>query len=303
MILKKISSKDLNLSSNELEKSFNTEAVRIPQRDDFKARLFAFYFKNIKTKCMKFKPIGVSFDEERIPDWKVFLVLMDYSDNNKEKYAERTNKNKIFEVDHKLVKVCYPEKNLNIVFAIVLNFDKSCLDYVNLSSSVDLLSENSTEDTIKFKNFQNSLMDKDSSLSENFINGFDNINSPNPPLSFLEKSQNVSEKISSYKANFNDNRVKEQKENGKTFGLDSLVSKFSVEELNKIKSLIKFAKKNKIMDDIYKKKGEMSLSDLANAKSYPPLHIFNNDNKIIDMNSADARFINIIGNNSLIFII
>lgn len=260
----------MSFSSNELEKSFNNANEnnnannKITQKDDFTARIFSFIFRNIKTKSLQFKPIGVSLDEEKIPSWKVFLVLMDY-------IKDSSIQNRNFS-DNKLLKICFPENDEKNLFAIVVNFDKSCLDYVNYANSVNLLSDEQNQQANKLRQYQNLLLNKNllNSLSANKDSSSEAISGLGKLGSFIEKSQNI---IDNPKDNFiktedeQYTKTESSEDTGKSIAIDSLVSKFSVEELNKIKSLIKFAKKNKVMDDIYNRKGEVNLNDLAAIKN------------------------------------
>jgi hypothetical protein len=64
----------------------------------------------------------------------------------------------------------------------------------------------------------------------------------------------------------------------KTYTMDNLAHKFSMEDLTKIKSLIKFAKINNIMDDVYSHKGDIKIEDLIHkkGKETQTAFIFNN---------------------------
>ena len=95
LILKKIKPNDLNISTSELEKNDNNEKL-ISIKDNFKARFFAFLYKNINTKSLLFKPIGLKLDDEKIPEWNIFLVLM-------QSFSKENDFNK------KLIKVCLPK--------------------------------------------------------------------------------------------------------------------------------------------------------------------------------------------------
>ncbi len=311
LILKKIKSSDLNFSSNESENSFNyvsdqdNNTTKINHKDEFKARIFAFIFKNVKSKSLQYKPIGVNIDEEKIPNWKTFLVLMDYikdSINHSNLTSEKKIDTKNFS-DHKLLKVCFPENDKKNFFAIIINFDKSCLDFINFAESVNLLSDEETTQMDRIRKYQNFLLDSNlrkSLYDENKIYDKDNDNKhSNYAGSFIEKSQdivnnnNVNDNIQVIEDN--EKSVNDGKKEGKAIGFETLVPKFSVEELNKIKSLIKFAKKNKIMDHIYEKKGDLSLNDL--------LYTNNSTNTQISL-EKDIQKINILSKlNFYIFII
>lgn len=299
LILKKINSSDINFSSNELEKSFNDSNdnnnanPKICQKDDFMARIFSFIYKNIKTKRLQFKPIGVSLDEEKIPNWRIFLVLMDYIKDDSIENNDKLDRNSS---KHKLLKVCFPENNDKNVFVIVVNFDKSCLDYVNYANSVNLLSDEQNEKANKLRQYQNYLLNNN--LLQNLSSNKDSLQSKDNYRnsgSFIEKSQNI---IENTKENYSKQeemqfKTDNGKEGGKAIAIDTLMSKFSVEELNKIKSLIKFAKKNKIMDDIYNKNGEINLNDLAAIKNPNQIQILNNRNSK-NLNNFFLIFIKLI---------
>lgn len=280
LILKKIELSDLNLQTNEFQKGLNSlnesNSSKIGKKDDFKARIYAFIFKNIKTKKLQFTPVGVNYDEESIPNWKIFLVLMDYIKDNSIASTEKSNIENGTS-DHKLLKVCFPDDDSKNVFAIVVNFDKSCLEYVNFANSALLLANEENPLMNGFKVYKKHLINENKQLKKKNFNNNQNIRAAgNKHGSFIEKSQNIVEDdMNNSQENTNSNlendRLKnkniKEKESGKTISFDNLVNKFSVEELNKIKSLIKFAKKNKIMQDIYNKKGDINISDLVKAKN------------------------------------
>jgi len=72
-------------------------------------------------------------------------------------------------------------------------------------------------------------------------------------MSFLEKSSSTSTTNTGTEAKF--------------YSLNSIADRFSVEELDKIKSIIKFAKKNKIIDKIYSSKGDVLIDNLIKTSS------------------------------------
>ena len=263
LILKKIKPNDLNISTSELEKNDNNEKL-ISIKDNFKARFFAFLYKNIKTKSLLFKPIGLKLDDEKIPEWNIFLVLM-------QSFSKENDFNK------KLIKVCLPkDKEDDYNFAVILPFDKNCLEYVNFANSNDLFSEKKNDQSLRLNNYQNNLLNKNINVQYSYVENKENLNNKG---SFIEKSQNVGENNSTEKSK---NDKSKNKKIEKLIGIESLVTKFSVEELNKIKSLIKFAKKNKVMDNIYQKKGDINLVDLINQK--------NSKNVIMNMKPINCKY-------------
>lgn len=268
------------MPSNEIDISFNS-GNRISKKDEFKARFFSFAFKNINANKMIFKPIGVSLDEEKIDDWRVFIVLMDYVNNLMNTSIDDINNNGV-NSQHKLLKVCFPERDLDFVFAIVINFVQSCQDYISYLNSIQLLSENLSRESDNVTKSQQGMIN--ASLLQN-------IKDTKKTFSFLEKSQNVYEKISNPDKKYSIIHENFIKDKNKEISIDVLAAKFSLDELNKIKSLIKFAKKNKIMDDINKNKGEMSLIELTNSKNIGMiLH------KECNNTFSDIKLIKTIGN-------
>jgi len=282
LILKKIELSDLNLQTNEFQKGLNSlnesNSSKIAKKDDFKARIYAFIFKNIKTKKLQFTPVGVNFDEESIPNWKIFLVLMDYIKDSSLPSSSNNNIDKV-PSEHKLLKVCFPDDDGKNIFAIVVNFDKSCLEYVNFANSFFLLSNEENQQMNGFKVYKKHLINENNlqqQTNKRFINNRNSKVTGNKHGSFIEKSQNIIEddtnnNLENTNSNLENNQLNKksikEKESGKPISFDNLVNKFTVEELNKIKSLIKFAKKNKIMQDIYVKKGDINIHDLVKARS------------------------------------
>jgi hypothetical protein len=87
------------------------------------------------------------------------------------------------------------------------------------------------------------------------------------------------------------------------YSIESLADKFSVEELVKIKSLIKFAKRNKVIDKIYDKGGDVDIAELFEKPE--PQKVNNTDEidelkKIIStQNDKINKLIDIVGNNTI----
>jgi hypothetical protein len=85
------------------------------------------------------------------------------------------------------------------------------------------------------------------------------------------------------------------------YSIDALAEKFSVEELVKIKSLIKFAKRNKVIDKIYEKGGDVDINDIIekpkvvdNKKEIDELK-----NVIKTQNDKIGKLIDLVNNNTL----
>ena len=94
------------------------------------------------------------------------------------------------------------------------------------------------------------------------------------PESFIEKNFETASLLMKTKNDFiNDTPTKPRPKPVKFFSLDSLSQKFSIDELNKIKSLIKFAKTNQILEKIYEKNGDITLNDLLDKENM----LFNSD--------------------------
>jgi hypothetical protein len=245
MIIKQLTEDDLTFGKMQNENNF----------DEFKARVFAYLYKNKTSKTAKYVPIGVNKDEEKVKGWRVYLTLMNSLAGDK----------------HKLIKVCFPEDDPKGNFALVLNkFDESCQGIVQKieekkvlalinTSNTDINSNfnsngNLSETTEKLRKMQSQILDS------TIRNRLKNTLTPTPAAnSFLEKSSTTSTK--------------------KSFSMEALAEKFSLEELSKIKALIKFGKDNKIIDEIYKNKGNLKLNELVNI-------INNNNDTLID--SSDS---------------
>jgi hypothetical protein len=208
--------------------------------DEFKARIFTYFYKNKQQNLSEYKPLGVNIDEETIKGWKVYLILMS---------STKMNEN------HKLLKVCFPENDSKINFSFVISFDNSCQDLVkNINDNKILEGENDSSTTAELHSMQNRFV-------ENTINKkIENsalFKIKNQQNSFIEKSSEI-----------NSNQQK-------SFSIDNLAKKFSIEELTKIKALIKFAKQNKILDKIYSKNGEVKIEELVGM----PINNLSNINK------------------------
>ena len=85
--------------------------------------------------------------------------------------------------------------------------------------------------------------------------------------SFIEKSAESSE----ISEEVTDSEQQDQESESTTkppfFSIDSLAERFSVNELKKIKSLIQFAKNNKILDKIYEKAGKVKMEAIYSPNS------------------------------------
>lgn len=77
------------------------------------------------------------------------------------------------------------------------------------------------------------------------------------------------------KGSFIEKSAKVGKNEKTSFSLDSLAEKFSIDELKKIKSLIKFAKNNKILDLIYEKSGDVKMDKFLNQTATNPMPLNN----------------------------
>lgn len=181
-----------------------------------------------------FNPFGVSKDTEIIrinndnnsieSDWKPYIVLM-----SKQGFENR------------LTKICYSESVQSIFIRV--KFDEECSDVISI------LEENHIINHLKAK--KNDKENQVTEIDKKISNSTDtaNLNS-----SFLEKSL-ITSTVSTINASSSGNK-------SGAYSMSSLASKFSVDELNKIKSIIKFAKKNKITDKIYNIKGNITLEEL-----------------------------------------
>ena len=99
-----LNDKDLKLSENEDQHNY-MEIKDTPNKK--RARLFAIRWASTYQKSLNFKPFHVKASEEKVPNWKNYLVLLTGIKDN-----------------YLLKKVCYSTENLN--FAIVLDSNQSC---------------------------------------------------------------------------------------------------------------------------------------------------------------------------------
>ena len=89
------------------------------------------------------------------------------------------------------------------------------------------------------------------------------------------------------------------------YSIESLAEKFSVDELVKIKSLIKFAKRNKVIDKIYEKGGDVDIAEIFEKPQPPPVQV--DDRKEIDelkqfiklQNEKINKLIDMVNNNTI----
>jgi len=103
--------RDIRLFENE-DRNTYLELKDTPNKK--RARAFADKWAATNQKSMNFKPFHVKASEEKVPNWKNYLVLLT---------GQRD--------DYLLKKVCYSTENLN--FGIVLDSNQSCKNEVHLS--------------------------------------------------------------------------------------------------------------------------------------------------------------------------
>jgi hypothetical protein len=239
--------------------------------DEFKARIFSYVYKNFKNGKLlslqegTYKPVGVNFDEEKEQGWRIYLVLMNSTKENK----------------HKLLKVCFRENAIDDNFAIVQSFDQSCKDIIKLINTKGILKKDNSETARKLHYMQDKLLNeklrkKIEKSGKGLIKLPVSVVNKNKNNSFLETA---SLSYSKYGTANTNNMNTAATTSSKTFSMDQLAQKFSVEELAKIKSLIKFAKKNKILDEIFNHKGEMSLEDFIKERGIPLVNPNNSNSK------------------------
>jgi len=235
-----------DLYSDEFEKDIEKESSELnkeSEKEKFKAKIFAYLYKNFPKEDapsdslvskVAYKIIGANFDEEKQDNWKFFLVLLNSSHNESIENSKQ-----------KLIKVCIPANNFKINFAILLKFEQPCSDIINKIQDKKILYKDENSETIS-----NHLHDLQGEILSNKIYRSKDHSDLSHSNSFLEKS------------------AVSQQQDEKKYSIDYLAQKFSVEELNKIKFLIKFAKKNDVIDVISKTKGEMTLSDLITQNQF-----------------------------------
>lgn len=95
------------------ELNFSSMEVK-DQENEFKARLYAYKYVNMKRTSNKLTPYSVDLGEEKLgKNWSNYIVLL---------MNERG--------ENKLVRVCFT-KNLVDNFGLVMNTDKNCKKKVN----------------------------------------------------------------------------------------------------------------------------------------------------------------------------
>ena len=246
--MKVISASDFNLKKLYVEDA--------PQKPSKEESSFISLLSKIVFEVKSFSPINIDYDYEneelkRLDSkyegkktekeskcinnhWKAYLVLMGMEG-----------------VDNRIIKICYSSLPSNKGMFIRVPYEETCTNVINILYKSKILSlnyENNKNCEIKSINKQLEKIDLGDVKKDNKDNKNSNLNlNKNKSISFIEKSVSTEEKITETK---------------KAFSASQLADKFSVNELNKIKSIIKFAKKNKISDKIYEKKGDVSLEEL-----------------------------------------
>ena len=150
-------------------------------------------------------------------------------------------------LDNKLMKICFNPIHKSLF--IKLNYDEECSSIINELENKDVFAE---KDTVKLE-----------------LNKLKNDSSK---ISFLEKSSTTTET--------------EESATKKNFSVSQLMEKFSVDELNKIKAIIKFAKKNDITNKVFENKGDISLEELVLFKNPN----FKTNSSTEDIKKQDERF-------------
>lgn len=192
-----------------------------------------------------FIPIGVSNDVENISDkdWKAYIVLMALSG-----------------FENRLSKVCFSNKNRGVF--IKVKFDEECSKYIAILYNNNIFPKTSINKEInnKIKEIEKKVFENqinNNSSKESVVDNNDKINVPkkNENESVFKNKQVI------HNSSFLETSVT-SKSTSKLYSVTQLADKFSVDELSKIKSIIKFAKKNKITDKIYNNKGDITLEEL-----------------------------------------
>lgn len=173
----------------------------------------------------------IFFDKKNVPFSKL-VVRSDHTEvfKNWKFYLVLVND----KVINKLVKVCFLSGRVNI--GIVLeNFNEKCNDVILEIQKYNILRDQDNESKLQVvKNLRNSILSR--KLKYNLSK------------SFLEISKNET-------IDLNDKN---------SFSVEDLAQKFSFDDLIHLKSLIYFAKINKIDSKIYEKRGNITIKELIN---------------------------------------
>ena len=220
----------------------------ISQKNDeseLKARIFAFIYIKL-SNLTNFKPFSVNKDLEEEKGWNIYVVLLHNIDTNNDS-------------NNQLIKICLPEEK-GSSYGLIVKFDNTCKEKIDLLNKNHFFEKHEfakqirvMEDKITNSNIKNKFKQTDKlATTNNNINTQDNINST--------KNQQLPTKATVHKSSsFIENSANEKLQ---TFSMESLANKFTMDELYKIKSLIKFGKVNKLIDRIYKTNGNVKLEDL-----------------------------------------
>ncbi len=240
--LKSIKSLDINEKGHKLN------------YEEFKVRLFALLSNQ------GYKPLGLNSDEEKIDGWKTYIVLLNAKNESKNE-IDKLKVNLNLKSNHKLVKVCLRQDTTDN-FAFVLNFDEKC------KTRVDKINETFKEADYKSTTSKLSKLHsmQERILSDKIKMKLNNYNN-NKNLKNAQNSNNVGSFI---------------EKSSTTYKLETLAQKFSVEELGKIKALIKFAKNNKIIEEIYSLGGDVSIESLVKKN----FNFFNNTETSTNKNKS-----------------
>lgn len=232
--------------------------------------LFISIMAKLSFKRKIYQPIGVSYDLENLKgNWKSFLILM-----GKEG------------LENKLHKICFNPFHLDVLI-VLEEYENSCNSIVEFLENSNILSN---EDPLYIEHHIES-----NNYEELKTNSSHNLKSDIKQTSFLESS--ISNELTSesslknYNNAFNANSNTNSNNN---ISVSKIMSKFSFDELSKIKSVIKFAKKNNILDKIYSSNGEIefnlnsqnnstSLNDIFNEIKNEETKISNIENVLNDM--------------------
>jgi hypothetical protein len=205
--------------------------------------LFIGTLSKISFDNQAFTPIGVSYDVEsiNINNWKSYIVLMALTG-----------------FENRLSKICFSNNSKGIF--IKVKFDEECSNYVNVLEKNNVFPKHSINNEIN-----NKIKDLEKKVFETQIINNDNKKTDTNNKISSENSVGI-ENITSVKQSISSSSFLEtsvaSKSTSKLYSVTQLADKFSVDELSKIKSIIKFAKKNKITDKIYNNKGDITLEEL-----------------------------------------
>ena len=289
---------DFSSLKNEEDINFSN-MINFDDNFEFKARLSALSWVRKNFENDNFKPYGVSMDKEMIEGWKNYLVLM-IGNAGKHKLIKvciTTTIEDDFSIvtsyDKKCVRKITLLKRFNLLNDMSLRnrkeakkiiqkrlkltkrnkLVKSKKQVVINNKHSELKMNNSLSDQLK--NYQKKLeeLKKENEMKSKNLEMLKKQNEELvklkasmqrkkqlQPKSFIEKNFEEASLIMKSKIGV----ITPQSQQKKFFSLDSLSHKFSVDELKKIKSLIKFAKINKILDTIYNKNGDVSVNELMN---------------------------------------